>query len=415
MTKNKSIIYTCVLVSMTLLTGCSSKQLCLIDVENPMSKERTDMAEISVSELNLPQNKAFKLIGKDKEQVPYQITHDGKLIFLVYHIPANGKETFRIEKGKAMVMDSVVRGRRYPERKDDMAWENDKAAYRAYGPALQASGERSFGYDIMNKSTDRLVLDARYAAEQDPVAWKKIAEWKAQGMKQKADSLERAISYHVDHGDGMDCYSVGATLGGGTTALMVGDSIVYPYCWAQGEVLDNGPLRFTTRLTYKPTTIDGMANVTETRVISLDEGSHLNKTIITYSNITKPTQLVSGIVIHKENCEGYFTDAANGIIAYADSTDNPRNGNGVIYVGAVLENKPTSAYVQWFNPDEQKTHSGAIGHVLAQSTYQPGQQYIYYWGSGWSKNDVKDFQTWKAMLNNYAKRIKSPLKVTVKR
>ncbi len=234
-------------------------------------------------------------------------------------------------------------------------------------------------------------------------------------MKQKADSLERAISYHVDHGDGMDCYSVGATLGGGTTALMVGDSIVYPYCWAQGEVLDNGPLRFTTRLTYKPTTIDGMANVTETRIISLDAGSHLNKTVITYSNITKPTQLVSGIVIHKENREGYFTDARKGIIAYADSTDNPRNGNGVIYVGAVLENEPTSAYVQWFNPDEQKTHSGAIGHVLAQSTYQPGQQYVYYWGSGWSKNDVKDFQTWKAMLNNYAKRIKSPLKVTVKR
>ena len=44
--------------------------------------------------------------------------------------------------------DVVACGRQYPERLDDVAWENDRAAYRAYGPALQEKGERAFGYDI---------------------------------------------------------------------------------------------------------------------------------------------------------------------------------------------------------------------------------------------------------------------------
>ena len=56
--------------------------------------------------------------------------------------------------------------------------------------------------------------------------------------------MSRAISYHIDHGNGMDCYAVGPTLGGGTAALMPDSAIVYPYCYKDYEILDNGPLRF---------------------------------------------------------------------------------------------------------------------------------------------------------------------------
>ena len=58
--------------------------------------------------------------------------------------------------------------------------------------------------------------------------------------------LNRGISYHVDHGNGMDCYAVGPTLGGGTAALFPDSTIVYPYCYKDCEILDNGPLRFTS-------------------------------------------------------------------------------------------------------------------------------------------------------------------------
>jgi len=29
-----------------------------------------------------------------------------------------------------------------------VAWENDRIAFRTYGPALQATGEKAVGYDI---------------------------------------------------------------------------------------------------------------------------------------------------------------------------------------------------------------------------------------------------------------------------
>ena len=39
-----------------------------------------------------------------------------------------------------------------PERSDDFAWENDKIAFRAYGPALSASAENS-GIDCLPKAS----------------------------------------------------------------------------------------------------------------------------------------------------------------------------------------------------------------------------------------------------------------------
>lgn len=82
-------------------------------------------------------------------------------------------------------VDVAACGRVYPERLDDVAWENDRVAYRAYGPALQATGERAYGYDIWTKSTPEPVVEDRYDGD-----------------------LNRGISYHEDHGNGMDVYAV---------------------------------------------------------------------------------------------------------------------------------------------------------------------------------------------------------------
>ncbi len=83
----------------------------------------------------------------------------------------------------------------------------------------------------------------------------------------------------------MDCYAVGPTLGCGTAALMDGDEIIYPWCYSTYEILDNGPLRFTVKLEFTPMVVRGDSSVVETRVISLDAGSYLNKTVISYTNL----------------------------------------------------------------------------------------------------------------------------------
>ena len=103
----------------------------------------------------------------------------------------------------------------------------------------------------------------------------------------------------------MDCYAVGPTLGGGTAALFPDSTIVYPYCYKDCEILDNGPLRFTAKLVYNPLVVKGDSSVIETRIISLDKGSQLNKTVVSFDNLQEITPVVTGIVLHKQNPMGY--------------------------------------------------------------------------------------------------------------
>ena len=61
----------------------------------------------------------------------------------------------------------------------------------------------------------------------------------------QAESREMDIltSFHLDHGNGLDPYRVGATLGLGAPSLMVGKNQILPYCYKDYRILDNGPLR----------------------------------------------------------------------------------------------------------------------------------------------------------------------------
>lgn len=376
------------------LCACSQQQPITVTVTNPLAMDRNgEMVEVSMADisakLQLPDTAQVVVLDENGEEIPYQITYDELLIFPA-SVKASATAVYTIQPGSPKPVDVTACGRQYPERLDDVAWENDRAAYRAYGPALQAKGERAFGYDIWTKNTHESVVEDRYDGE-----------------------LNQGISYHVDHGNGMDCYAVGPTLGGGTTALFPDTTIVYPYCYQECEILDNGPLRFTTKLTYNPLLVKGDSSVVETRVISLESGSQLNKTIVSYTNLKETTPVVTGIVLHKENPTGYSFDVNGGYIAYADSTENPRKNNGVIYVGAVFPANIKDAKAQLFTEKEQKEHGGALGHVLAVSDYEPASEYVYYWGSGWSKYGFEAGTDWTKYLGEFAQKVRNPLVVTI--
>ena len=83
------------------------------------------------------------------------------------------------------------------------AWENDRIAFRTYGPALQATGEKAFGYDIWVKRTNDLVVENRYAMELDDST---NAEIKRLAVTDPAASkaLRERTSYHFDHVIGTD-------------------------------------------------------------------------------------------------------------------------------------------------------------------------------------------------------------------
>ncbi len=76
-----------------------------------------------------------------------------------------------------------------PQRKDDFAWENDRIAFRMYGPELQRTELTSSGIDVWVKSVKYPVMSKLYS---------------------KGDDY-----YHHDNGEGFDFYSVGESLGCG--------------------------------------------------------------------------------------------------------------------------------------------------------------------------------------------------------
>lgn len=227
-----------------LLAGCSKSESVTVTISNPLDMDRAgEMVEVPVDDiykqLNLSDTAQFVIYDEKAQEVPYQLTYDDKVIFPV-SIASNASVNYTIQQGTPAIVNAVVYGRHYPERLDDIAWENDRAAYRAYGPALQKSGEKAYGYDVFTKSVEDLVVEDRYAMELDSVAWAQINALREAGKTEAADSLRRTITYHVDHGNGMDCYAVGPTLGGGTAALMPDSTIVYPYCYKDYEIWTTG-------------------------------------------------------------------------------------------------------------------------------------------------------------------------------
>lgn len=369
----KQILAASVAISSLLCVNAEERT---ISVNNPSARHRHEIVEIA----DFP-TVDFILLDQIGKEVQYQITHDGKLIFMADVKPG---ETAQYMISAGMPTPSrmpVCYGRVFPERLDDLAWENDHAAYRAYGPALQRSGEKAFGYDVWCKSVPYPVLEQRFF-----------------------DHNHRGISYHSDHGNGMDAYGVGPTLGGGASAiLMEGDSIVYPYCWEKAEILDNGPLRFTARLTYPVSNIDG-CEVRETRLIAIDTGSWLNRTDITFEGLGADMSPIAGIVVHDSNPRGFHL--AENMATYADLTQNPENGNGEIYVALISPDYADSGYI----PLPAK-EGDAIGHVCIIGE-RGNKKLSYFWGSGWQKGGVPDFDAWNDIITEFRENLQNPLIIT---
>ena len=369
----RKILFLC--IAALCCVACNQPKSITVTVSNPSDMERTnEMAEVSMAEvsgrLQLADTAQVVVLDENGQQVPYQITYDEKLIFPV-SAKAGATATYTIQSGNPLPVEAVACGRQYPERLDDMAWENDLTAYRAYGPALQQRGERGFGYDLFTKyNTTEPVLEDMYAKELNPDSWKQVNELKKTDPK-TAEELKRSFTYHVDHGFGMDCYAVGPTLGAGVAALMDADTLIYPWCYRDYEILDNGPLRFSVKLTFNPLTVKGDSNVVETRLISLDAGSQLNKTIVSYEGLQEAMPIAAGIVLHEP--DGQVTaDAKQGYISYVDPTTGPDNGK--IFLGITLPAGMTDAKTVLFSEKEKKQRNNADGHVLALSQYEPGRR-----------------------------------------
>ena len=365
-------------------------------VNNPSNDQRQEIVETDLAtiyqRLGIGHDEPFTVKNAFGQEMTYQKTYDGKLLLEV-SVQPHSQATFTIAKGEPSVFKSYVKGKVYPERADDITLENDRGIYRVYGPALQRSGERSFGIDVWVKNTPELVVEERYKNHMWGVGQRDSL--KRAGKPEEANEIYVATSFHHDHGYGLDCYGVGPSLGCGAPALMKDGQLVFPWCYKAYKILDNGPLRFTVELTYN-TSREG---ITEHRLISLDKGSHFNRMTVWYDGITQSTTLAAGIVLHdNENLL-----LSKQYVLYADPTDNPQVHQTQIYVGTLFPN----------GIDETLRLDTELSHAVGILRHYNGTPYTYYFGSAWSNYDIRTLAQWQLAADDFLQHLSNPLKIEI--
>ncbi len=306
-------------------------------------------------------------------QVPSQVyTEDYGMVKLIFQaaVPAGATVDYTVKAGEREAYDTLVFSRYVPERLDDYAYENNRIAGRVYGPALE--DPRTLGPDIWLKRVESLVVDKRYELN----------------------------DYHHDHGDGMDCYKVANTLGGGALAPYADDKIVLGDNYETYTRICNGPIRSKVLFTYKPFDVDGR-QTTLKREFIIDANTDFIKISNWYNAPVDELPVVLGAVLHdvlsRTDGDYYiaFTEKAS------DSADPDADGD--ISVGLVVD-----------AAEEGVEADTMDGHAVLKYSITPGKRADVWIGSGWSKGGVESPEAWAQTVKDFAYAQANPLKVTVK-
>lgn len=203
-----------------------------------------------------------------------------------------------------IVKKTIAYGRFVPEREDDFAWENDKVAFRVYGPLSPSKGPVS-GVDAWLKKVDYPIVDKWYAGH-----------------------LE-GKSYHEDHGEGYDPYHTGTSRGVGGTAIWI-DGVAFPAATFKSyEVLKSGEDVVEFTLQYEWDTPLGA--VAESKTISLTLGSQLYQVNSVFTLDGEPASLpiAIGLTTHDEAAE-VSSNRDSGRVSTWELIDDVGVGTGVL-------------------------------------------------------------------------------------
>ena len=135
-----------------------------------------------------------------------------------------------------------------PERKGDIAWENDFTAFRVYSLDVQEKSRALSGVDMWPKDVDYSVIDTWYALN------------------------DAGQPYHIDRGQGCDFYTMGKGRGIGGTGIWAKDSLWTSRNYSAYEILQNDPSRIAFTLEYEPYQA-GDVTVTEHKQIDMVLGT----------------------------------------------------------------------------------------------------------------------------------------------
>jgi pectinesterase len=259
----------------------------------------------------------------------------------------------------------------------DVAWENDRIAFRIYGGPL--AGDVLNGIDVWAKRVRYHITDKWY----------------------HGDSLKgnARISYHVDHGEGADFFLVGRTLGAGGSARRVGEKVNQAGMFSSYSIKATGPIRSLFSVTYRRDSSNG-SSLMEEKIYTLDAGMNLNKIEVRYPagpDSGAPTAV--GLV--KRSKTKPKGDAEEGWLSLWGQTDDD-SSSGFLGTGVVLP--PTSKCT---------IIEDSLHHLIVGTADLPNH-FTYYAGAGWTKSgDFASEASWQEYLTLAARALRSPLQVTI--
>ena len=274
---------------------------------------------------------------------------------------------------------------------DDFSWENDRTAHRVYGPAL-LTGEHnsSSGIDVWTKSTPLPVTDARY----------------------------RNHDYHVDHGDGLDCYDVGESRGCGGDAILADGKWWPAGDFATWKLIADGPIRASFELTYAPFDVAGR-KVGETKRFTLDAGSDMTRLTSVFTSASRePLTAGLGLVrvdwLSATKGRNHHSPAPFVLSATPDSDAKP-TGSGGNWIADwqfnSAKNGSTGVAALLLMPGAKITP--AEGHWFIAAPVKPGVPFTGYSGSGWSKAPYyATGEDWTRAIADFVKAQAAPAIVT---
>ena len=255
-----------------------------------------------------------------------------------------------------------------PERKDDFAWENDKIAFRAYGPALREGAEDS-GIDCWLKRVDYPIIDKWYAG-----------------------SLE-GTSYHVDHGEGSDPYHVGSSRGCGGLGLWFNEQLITSDTFTDWEIVTCEPDESMFVLSYEYKVGEDVYN--EKKQISIRLGERLFDVTATFTKNGKPAAglpIAIGITTH-EGKAAASSDVSNGWMACWETIEDYGLGTGVVMNPAAI--------TEYKRIDSQEKDQG---HALFITKTDVAGQVKYRAGYGWEKaGEITTPEAWSEYLTQVEK------------
>ena len=373
--------------------------------------DRSDeMVEVSMTEISNLLNLAdtphrLWFWDVEGEQVPYQVTYDDKVVFPVT-VAANGTSIYRPFNRYPRRCGGAW-GRQYPERLDDMAWRTISGGFRAYGPALQ--GVNAVSATTCSRSE---ALLHRYWKTCMPRNWmqtpgSRLMNCARQTRRQPMSWYAHSPSYRPRLWHGLLCSR--SNIGSWVSALMVNDTIIYPWCYKTWEVLDNGPLRFTVKLGSIRWLWKGILRWWKTSDYA---GCRFSSEPYcrSYSNLKESLPIVTGIVLHEPD-GAVVADAAGGYMTYVDPTTGPDNGK--IFMGP-LSLPLKEAKTVLFPRGRRRCVTMRTVMYWLSATMSRALTTLYYWGFAWDRADIKTAEAWNRYMADFAQKVRNPMTVSIR-